>query len=823
MSIDVYFTDRKFNVIGVASAGGSGPVQIINDIDDQMAPNSVGRSYTGTLITDPTNSAKLANMAALGNFVLYQDPRGKYVFATIMDWPEPGYDPQSGELDFVAENGGIDLINETVGAYKAAKAMPIADYIKLFTSDSGFEIGTNEITSLTRTLEWDSTDETALARIESVATQFDNAELDFRFEIDGTAVVKRYIDIYKHIGSDKGQRLEVNTQVNSIKTTGNIYDLFTSIEATGGTPDGKDVPITLKGYKWTDPDGRYVLGADGILRDTVAVQLWSRTLSNDNPTPTNHHIQHVKTYDATTQATLLQSALADLKQANHASINYVVDVADLPDQVQVGDTVHLVDEAQGLNLSARLLEIKDSYANDTHEATLGDYLIEANQVDPALQEVANQLKTLKQTAHWYPWTRYADDDQGTGISSLPLGKAYMAVVWGKTANPSDNPADYAGHWQKVKGDDGVGAAGPKGDDGKTSYFHTAYADDVNGGGFSQSPAGKSYIGTYSDFTEADSTTASDYTWALIKGAKGDTGPAGKDITSYASGTVLPSTVASENSQFWLVDTNNIAIKFYKSTGSAWVEQPISASVLSAATFNGLEFNGVTFKGSEFISTFTNVPVEESGFDDDGQGVLPRGTGTTTMADGYLKVDGTIDGTSGSGKQTFHSEVGPSGFLSRLYTGGTAESNITAGSQLYLGQLSLNNLDTAGKLRSGFIDGEMLSQIDNVGTLLWSGTNVMFSKQQIYPSVSIDQTFNGWLLVWNNYSNGVVDPSGGYHVTPVWKSEVLNNPGNAMHFSMMTYGKAWVDKYIYCSNTWIKGNDMNTSGNSAYVLTHIYAF
>lgn len=389
--MDVYFTDRKFNVLGIATAGGHGPINIINDVDDQLAPDSAGRSYSGTLITDPTNSAKLAEMAALGNFVLYQDKRGKYVFATVMDWPEPGYDPQSGELDFVAENGGIDLINETVGAYKATKAMPIADYINLFTSDSGFEIGINEISNLTRTLEWDGTDETALARIESVATQFDNAELDFRFEIDGTAVVKRYIDIYKHIGSDKGQRLEVNTQVNSIKTTGNIYDLCTSIEATGGTPEGKDVPITLKGYKWTDPDGRYVLGSDGVLRDTVAVQLWSRALSNDNPTPNNHHIQRVKTYEATTQASLVQSALADLKQYNHASVNYVVDVADLPDQVQVGDTVHLVDEAQDLNLSARLLEIKDSYANDTHEATLGDYLIEVNQVDPQYRALAEEL------------------------------------------------------------------------------------------------------------------------------------------------------------------------------------------------------------------------------------------------------------------------------------------------------------------------------------------------------------------------------------------------------------------------------------------------
>ena len=518
--MDFYFTDRKFNVLGIASAGGDGPIQIINDIDDQMAPNSVGRSYTGTLITDPDKSQKLADMAALGNFVLYKDPRGKYVFSTVMDWPEPGYDPQSGELDFVAENGGIDLINETVGAYTATKAMPIADYINYFASDSGFEIGINEISNLTRTLTWDSSDETALARIESVATQFDNAELDFRFEVSGTAVVKRYIDIYRHIGDDNGQRLEVNTHLNSIKTTGNIYDLYTSVSATGGTPEGSDNPITLAGYSWTDPDGRYELGKDGVLRDTVAVQLWSRALSNDNPNPKDHHIQRTKTYTATTQATLLQSALADLKEANHASINYVVDIADLPDGVQIGDTLHLVDEAQGLNLSTRLLELKDSYANQTHDATFGDYLIEANQVDPAIQDIADQLKFLKETAHWYPWTMYADDDQGTGISAMPLGKAYMAIVWGKTATPSDAPADYAGHWQKVTGADGsIGKVGPPGADGKSQYIHTAYAKSADGvDGFSTtSSTDSSYMGNCVDENKPDPTDPSAYTWVRFKG------------------------------------------------------------------------------------------------------------------------------------------------------------------------------------------------------------------------------------------------------------------------------------------------------------------
>lgn len=150
-----------------------------------------------------------------------------------------------------------------------------------------------------------------------------------------------------------------------------------------------------------------------------------------------------------------------------------------------------------------------------------------------------------------------------------------------------------------KGDTGpAGPQGPKGDkgntgaDGKTPYFHTAWAnmtlvategssftlseraivrfgkDDnwvyktfdagnytANNTTFGRDPyqgvskvaevvsdfsveqsANRSYLGTYTDFTQADSTEAAKYTWSLIRGAtgpqgiqgpKGDTGPQGE--------------------------------------------------------------------------------------------------------------------------------------------------------------------------------------------------------------------------------------------------------------------------------------------------------
>ena len=533
--MDFYFTDRKFNLIEIASTDGQAPYQLSTAPDFQSV-KAAARTLSGTLIFTREQANRINQMAALGNYVLYHDKFGKDRFMTIMDIR---HDPLNGTHDFTAEDAGVDLINETVGAYTADKAYNIAYYINKFTSDSGFEIGTNEISTLSRKLKWDSTDETSLARILSVATQFD-AELDFSFEISGTNVVKRYINIYKHRGADNQVRLYLDKDINNIVTTGDIYDLYTSVYATGGTPEGSDKPITLKGYKWTDPDGRYELGADGILRDTVAVQLWSRILSNDNPNPTKHHLQRSKSYEASTQASLLQSALGGLKKAVNPAVNYEVDIAVLPENIEIGDTVHIVDDNEDLYLSARVLELKYDYALEQYTATLGDYLIEVSTVDEKLKELADDVKNMPKSVQYYPWIRYADDADGNGFSMFPTDKAYMAVIYGKTSTPSDNPSDYAGKWQKTLGNDGIdGLEGPAGKDGKTSYFHKAYANSSDGKtDFSiTDPSGKAYLGTCSDFTKADPVDPANYLWQLVKGDKGKDGIAGKDGVSVKSTVV----------------------------------------------------------------------------------------------------------------------------------------------------------------------------------------------------------------------------------------------------------------------------------------------
>lgn len=100
---------------------------------------------------------------------------------------------------------------------------------------------------------------------------------------------------------------------------------------------------------------------------------------------------------------------------------------------------------------------------------------------------------------------------------------------GNTTTITVNNPDGTKTSQTVK--DGTnGTPGKDGATGKTTYFHVKYSND--GGKTFTSNSGETvgdYIGTYTDFVEADSTSASSYTWAKIKGPqglKGDKGATG---------------------------------------------------------------------------------------------------------------------------------------------------------------------------------------------------------------------------------------------------------------------------------------------------------
>lgn len=91
--------------------------------------------------------------------------------------------------------------------------------------------------------------------------------------------------------------------------------------------------------------------------------------------------------------------------------------------------------------------------------------------------------------------------------------------------------------QGEKGDQGIqGPKGADGKDGKTTYFHIKYSAVSNPTSASQMTETPSkYIGTYVDFTAADSGDPTKYTWSRFQGIQGPQGTQGIPGTNGADG------------------------------------------------------------------------------------------------------------------------------------------------------------------------------------------------------------------------------------------------------------------------------------------------
>ena len=508
----LYFTDRHMNVLGQASTHLPEGLRVSDDLKTEEVEAGVATLEFTLNYTEKTRK-EASRYGAVGNYILRKNGEEEE-FYTIITSEENVF---KQEVEIYAEDAGMDLLNETVGAYAADKAYPASYYVEKFSYDSGFEVGLNEVSNLNRKLSWEG-ETTASERILSVATQFD-AEVSYSFEIDRLRIRHKYINLHKKRGTDSGRELRINREINNIIVKSSVEDLATALSVTGGYPEESETPITLKGYKYDDGD-IYLSGSTLYSRSAVAK--WSRYLS-EKGNGTGHIVQSYS-YDTTSQSELCNRAVSKLKKIYDAAVSYEVELAYLPDGLRIGDTVNVVDDAGELYLSARIMKLESSAANDEYTATLGDYKAKSSGISDKMVELAAQFEKLAQNRTFYTWVVFGDSETGSGISLNSSGKKYMGIAYNQTTKQPalTDPGIYS--WVKVAGDQGI--AGAPGKDGLTSFFHVRYADVLNPAASQLRKDTGKYIGTYTDFTFEDSTDPTKYTWRQFQGDDGEDGADG---------------------------------------------------------------------------------------------------------------------------------------------------------------------------------------------------------------------------------------------------------------------------------------------------------
>ena len=312
------------------------------DVDTGVAVFECWVGYTAQ------TRGEVAQMCQAGNYLL-RSTDGETEFYTIIECEE---DTKRRELYVYAEDAGLDLLNEVAGPFAAGEAHTAEWYVSKYTKETGFVIGVNEIPAESvRTLSWDG-EQTVTQRLASIATQFGGFEVSYRFSVRGLSVIQKYIDLYQQRGKETGVSLRLHREVGQIVTRTSIANLATALEVEGGTPEGAETPITLKGYAYDDGDC-YVDGTQ--LKCRSALAQWSR-FNWERQTAYEGHIVRRYSYDTTSRQTLCAHAVTQLQRQSQPEVNYEVELLTLPEGVKVGDRVNLVDDAGGLYLSARILK-----------------------------------------------------------------------------------------------------------------------------------------------------------------------------------------------------------------------------------------------------------------------------------------------------------------------------------------------------------------------------------------------------------------------------------------------------------------------------------
>lgn len=520
-----------------------------------------------------------------GNYIAFRDKYGKDRLYTIMTID--GDD----EWDVHCEDIGLDLINEAAEPWNVS-AESIATTLDRCLRDTGWTIGINEIVDRERATKYEGKTDSNLARIGMIMNTFE-AECEFVIELNGAKVTKQVINIYKTLGEDKvQQRFIDDINLIALSRSGSIEDLCTCVICYG--KEENDVVTTISDVEYDD--GRYY-SPKGHTRiyDREAHQKWSRFRAYDyaGQGEFDGYINGVFEYDTDSPQELFNRGLSDLKKRNEKKVSYEAELYDL--QADIGDTIQIADNRrqEKVYLSARVQEVQNHYTvvgEDTGK--LANYALMESKKTQAVEDMIKELQgkvvsidhaevsyqvgesgTEPPTGEWssepvsaeagkYLWTRtityYTNGSENTSYSVAQSGKDGANGKDGEKGEKGDaGPQGEKGEkgdtgpqglqgLQGPQGEQGIpGKRGDAGADGKTSYFHIKYSENANGNPMTETPS--TYIGTYVDYTQADSSDYKKYTWSRFEGAQGERGERGIAGTNGTNGKTSYLHIAYANS------------------------------------------------------------------------------------------------------------------------------------------------------------------------------------------------------------------------------------------------------------------------------------
>jgi len=361
----IYIADRQGLILATAATDLPGNKTILSDKITDTIASGVKTFECTLLMTD-----ELREAAAAGNYVMAYDRPFMIIQSTLIT--------SSNTIELYCEDAGLSFINKIVGAV-ASTSKTLRGWVEATIGSegaSGWEYIFNTSEDAQKTLEY-SSESTALERLLDIISNY-KLEMFFSYTIQGMEWAKKTINFTEKRGNaESAHRLYIDKDISEIRRAEDILELATVWKMYGANDKALE---KLSGYSSaiksfeTEKHTYSVVGSE--VRCTDAIETWKSKLDTDG------RIVQVKYTNYSKAAACIDYAVREMDKIVDPILTYEVSFVNLPDDIECGDYVYILDAADNILASARVLEWSSSESQNIREATLGDFVtLESSMAD----------------------------------------------------------------------------------------------------------------------------------------------------------------------------------------------------------------------------------------------------------------------------------------------------------------------------------------------------------------------------------------------------------------------------------------------------------
>ena len=220
-------------------------------------------------------------------------------------------------------------------------------------------------------------------------------ELRYRIELDsgGTKIANKYVDLLHSRGSETGERFHFNKNLEAITRTVETLEMKNALIGRGKAPEtengGYSRRITFEDISWSVSDGKPV--------DKPLGQKW---VGDPDLIAKYGLLMGVYECEAETPEELLEQTYEQMQNLKNPKVTYEGEIGEFGSELELGDSIYVIDEDLGFMHETRVIEIKESlFPEEPTIIKLGNFVdmlsgITMEDVKQEIDKVKDQISVV---------------------------------------------------------------------------------------------------------------------------------------------------------------------------------------------------------------------------------------------------------------------------------------------------------------------------------------------------------------------------------------------------------------------------------------------